>query len=78
MEYWDPRGSQVIARQQLEPVFHRNGVAYAITRSCLLEQGTIKGAKTGAYVVAGEHISIDTEWDLALVEFVMSGMSNKS
>lgn len=72
MDYWDARGSQVIARQQLEPVFHRNGVAYAITRSCLLDQKTIKGAKTGAYVVAGEHVSIDTEWDIELIEFILA------
>jgi CMP-N-acetylneuraminic acid synthetase len=72
MDYWDPRGSKIIARQQLEPVYHRNGVAYAITRECLLEQKTIKGAHTGAYVVPGEHISIDTEWDIELVEFVLS------
>jgi CMP-N-acetylneuraminic acid synthetase len=72
MDYWDSRGGQIIARQQLEPVYHRNGVAYAITRACLLEQRTIKGARTGAYVVAGEHVSIDTEWDLELVEFVLS------
>lgn len=72
MDYWDPRGSQIIARQQLEAVYHRNGVAYAITRECLLEQKTIKGACTGAYIVPGEHVSIDTEWDIALVEFVVS------
>lgn len=71
MDYWDPRGAQIIARQQLEPVYHRNGVAYAITRECLLNQKTIKGARTGAYVVAGEHVSIDTEWDLAMVEFML-------
>jgi CMP-N-acetylneuraminic acid synthetase len=72
MDYYDPRGATIIARQQLEPVYHRNGVAYAITRACLLEQHTIKGARTGAYVVEGEHISIDTEWDIALVEFALS------
>jgi CMP-N-acetylneuraminic acid synthetase len=72
MDYYDPRGAAIIARQQLEPVYHRNGVAYAITRACLLEQNTIKGARTGAYVVEGEHISIDTEWDIALVEFALS------
>lgn len=71
MDYWDPRGAQIIARQQLEPVYHRNGVAYAITRSCLLNQKTIKGAKTGAYVVAGEHVSIDTERDIELIEFLL-------
>jgi CMP-N,N'-diacetyllegionaminic acid synthase len=72
MDYWDARGVQIIARQQLEPVFHRNGVAYAMTRSCLLEQKTIKGTRTGAYVVAGEHVSIDTEWDIELIEFLLS------
>lgn len=71
MDYWDPRGGAIIARQQLESVYHRNGIAYAITRECLLEQKTIKGRHTGAYVVHGEHVSIDTEWDIALVEFVL-------
>jgi CMP-N,N'-diacetyllegionaminic acid synthase len=70
LDYWDPRGAQIIARQQLEPVYHRNGVAYAITRQCLVEQRTIKGARTGIFVVAGEHVSIDTEWDIELVEFM--------
>lgn len=72
LDYYDPRGSGIVARQQLEPVFHRNGIAYAITRDCLLGQGTIKGARTGAMVVPGEHISIDTEWDIAIVEFMLA------
>jgi len=72
MDYWDARGANVIARQQLEPVFHRNGVAYAMTRSCLLDQRTIKGARAGAYVVAGEHVSIDTEWEIELIEFMLT------
>jgi len=76
MDYWDPRGAQIIARQQLEPVFHRNGVAYAITRDCLLDQKTIKGQRTGAYIVAGENVSIDTEWDIELVEFVLARQRN--
>jgi CMP-N,N'-diacetyllegionaminic acid synthase len=71
LDYWEQRGSQIVARQQLEPVYHRNGVAYAITRNCLVAQGTIKGARTGAYIVPGEHVSIDTEWDLELVELLM-------
>lgn len=76
LDYWDPCGDQIIARQQLEPVYHRNGVAYAITRSCLLDQGTIKGARTGGYVIAGEHVSIDSEWDITLVEFILSGRAH--
>ena len=72
MDYWDPAGQSIIARQQLQPVYHRNGVAYAITRDCLLQQGTIKGRRTGAYVVSGEQISIDTEWDIEMVEFFLN------
>jgi CMP-N,N'-diacetyllegionaminic acid synthase len=72
MEYWDSRGAQIIARQQLTPVYHRNGVAYAISRECLLVQKTIKGKRTGAYVVEGEHVSIDTEKDLELVALILS------
>jgi CMP-N-acetylneuraminic acid synthetase len=68
MDYFDPRGAGIIARQQLEPVYHRNGVVYAFTRECLLGQKTILGAKTGAYVIAGKHVSIDTEEDIAAVE----------
>ena len=29
---------------------------------------SIKGDKTGALIIHGEHVSIDTEWDLSLVE----------
>lgn len=70
MAYYDAEGGRIIARQQLTPVYHRNGVAYAITRSCLLDQKTIKGTRTGALVLDANHISIDTLWDLELAEFV--------
>ncbi len=70
--YYDPRGAEIIARQQLQPVFHRNGIAYALTRSCLVEQRTIMGRRAGALVVEGEHVSIDTEADIAHVEWVLS------
>ena len=70
MDYYDPDGGQNIARQ-LQPVYHRNGIAYAVTRSCLLDQGTIKGQRTGAVVLDGHFVSIDTEWDIKLVEFIL-------
>lgn len=72
LNYYDPQGSTIVARQQLKPVYHRNGVAYAITRECLLDQRTILGKKTAGFVVPGIHISIDTFWDLALVEFFLA------
>ncbi len=69
--YYDPAGKNVIARQQLKPVYHRNGIAYAITRDCLLGQKTIMGARTGALLIDGPAVSIDTEWDIDLCEFLM-------
>lgn len=70
--YYDSAGAEVIARQQLTPVYHRNGIAYAMTRDCVLEQKTIKGRRAGALVLDGHFVSIDTEWDIALAEFIMS------
>lgn len=71
LDYYDPKGAAVIARQQLQPVFHRNGIAYAVTRECLVEQRTIMGRRAGALAVPGSHVSIDTEDDLMLVEWIM-------
>jgi CMP-N,N'-diacetyllegionaminic acid synthase len=72
LRYYDPRGANIVARQQLKPVYHRNGIAYALTRECLLEQKTMMGKRTGALIVDGEHVSIDTEWDLMLVELLLA------
>jgi len=72
LEYFDPRAAEIVARQQLGTVYHRNGIAYAFTRECLLEQRSTKGRKAGALVIEGEHVSIDTEFDIALVEFLLA------
>ncbi len=76
MELYDAAGAQVIARQQLNPVYHRNGIAYAFTRECLLEQKTIRGKRTGALVIEEPCVNIDTEWDLELAEFLLSRSSS--
>jgi CMP-N-acetylneuraminic acid synthetase len=70
LDYYDPAGARIVARQQLQPVYHRNGVAYAMTRACLVEQRTIMGARAGALVLESPHISIDTEWDISLAELM--------
>ena len=72
LNYYDISGGEIIARQQLKPVYHRNGIAYAITRECLLNKKSINGDRTGAFIIKGDHISIDTERDLDLVEFILS------
>jgi CMP-N,N'-diacetyllegionaminic acid synthase len=68
MSYFDPEGPRIVARQQLQPVYHRNGVAYAFTRACLLEQRTIMGARSAAVVLDEPLVSIDTLDDFRLAE----------
>jgi CMP-N,N'-diacetyllegionaminic acid synthase len=72
LEYYDPSGSKIIARQQMDTVYHRNGIAYALTRACLVEQRSIKGTRSGALITDGQAVSIDTEWDITLVEFLLT------
>jgi CMP-N-acetylneuraminic acid synthetase len=72
IEYYDPvNGPNIIARQQLSPVYHLNGIAYAFTRDCLIKQRTKKGKKTSAVVVNGPIVNIDTDFDLKLAEIFM-------
>ena len=71
MDYFDPRGADIIARQQLEPVYHRNGVAYALRRETLLGQGSLMGQRSSAVVIDEPQISIDTLDDVARVEALL-------
>ena len=70
MDYYDPRGAKIIARQQLKTLYHRNGIAYAITRKCLLNQKSIKGPNASAIIINGPVANIDTEFDLTFAEFL--------
>jgi CMP-N-acetylneuraminic acid synthetase len=72
LDYYDPAGAKIVARQQLEPVYHRNGVAYAIRRSCLVERRSIKGERTGAVVIREPLVNIDGEDDIRYAEFILS------
>lgn len=69
LDYYDPDGAKIVARQQLAPVVHRNGAVYAITRDTLTERGTM-GARTGAFLIDEQMVSIDTLFDLELAELL--------
>ena len=73
MDFYLPRGGEIVARQQLDAVYYRNGAAYAFTRACLLEQQTIKPKRTGVVVIETPMISIDSLGDFAKVEAIMAG-----
>lgn len=71
LSFHHPSGAEVIARQQLEPVYHRDGAAYAIDRECLLHQKSILGKNASAVIVDEPMLSIDTEQDFEAVEAVL-------
>jgi CMP-N,N'-diacetyllegionaminic acid synthase len=76
LDYYDPAGAKVIARQQLTPVYHRNGIAYTITRDCIVNKKNIKGDHTSSVIIKDSIVNIDTELDFKLAEFFMGRAKN--
>lgn len=69
MRLFDDRGLQIIARQQLTPVFHRNGSCYALRRDFLMNaDGLFSPHSSQAVISEGERVNIDTEDDLLRAE----------
>lgn len=78
LSLWDSRGTEIVARQQLKPVYHRNGAAYALTRDCLLNQSVLLGARSSAVIIEDPMLSIDTEEDLARAEALLMARCNRT
>jgi|CXWL01.1.fsa_nt_gi N-acylneuraminate cytidylyltransferase len=58
-------------RQELPPVYHRNGAIYAFRRE-LLQQNTLMGQKILPYIMAEDRsLNIDNEYDLVLADFIL-------
>ena len=70
VDYLDPAAASIVARQQLDMLYQRNGVCYAVTRETLVDKQSLKGERTGALVLDQDLVSIDTEFDLELAEFL--------
>lgn len=71
LAYDHPDAASVVARQQLDPLWHRNGVAYVLRRGCL-EDGVLLGARTGGLVIEGPVANIDDATDLAWADFLLA------
>jgi CMP-N,N'-diacetyllegionaminic acid synthase len=78
LDYYDPAGAGIIARQQLQPVYHRNGVAYVISRELIADKKAIKGDRTSFVVIDDLLVNIDTELDFKLAEFMLEQMNSKN
>lgn len=76
LDYCMPEGRKMLPRQSLEQVYHVNGVAYALTRSCIIDQKTRLGKSTGALIIKDMGVSIDTLEDFRLVEEILESRSS--
>lgn len=73
MDLYDSRGLEIVARQQLTPVFHRNGSCYALRRDFLMSSVTLfSPGKSRAIISEGVRVNIDTEEDLVLAEELLA------
>lgn len=71
LDFYEPAGASIIARQELTPVYHKNGVAYVMTRDCILNTKNIKAERTSFVLINEFMVNIDTELDFKLAEFML-------
>ena len=72
IKYFNKEGKNIIARQQLNDIYHRNGLVYVITRDCLVKQKAVIGSNCG-YVIIDEPVAnIDSLEDLEMAQNLIS------
>ena len=64
INFFDNHGSQIIARQQLQPTFIRDGVIYCFTRKHILEKNSVIGDNSAYIINPHRSINIDSYEDL--------------
>ena len=72
LAYYAEAGGAVVYRQQLEPLYTRDGLCYAISRACLLDQAKILGAVTVPRVTTRPVVNIDGPLDVALATTLLA------
>lgn len=72
--YSEPAGS---LRQDLEPIYHRNGAIYICKRDLLMNEGLLTGIKPMPYIMSKSNsVNIDDEQDLMVADYLMSMREN--
>lgn len=72
IDFFDERGKKIIARQELNKTYHKNGIAYVMSRECLIDHQSIEGQKCIPYIINRYVANIDTELDFKIAEFLLS------
>ena len=70
-------GEDITARQQLNKLYIRNGVCYAVSRSYLLESKSLFSNNTRSYVINREIVNIDDPIDMEWAEYLIKKKFDK-
>jgi len=71
LEFYDPAGALVTARQSLENLYYRNGACYALTRACLLDRRSFFTENTRGLLIERDLVNIDEPIDLEFAHFLV-------
>ena len=72
LQFYEESGHAVRSRQSLEPLYWRDGVCYALTRACLMDQGAIIGRRCLADLTPHPVVNIDEPWELTWAECLLA------
>jgi CMP-N,N'-diacetyllegionaminic acid synthase len=70
LRYFTKKGKKIIARQQLNTTYYRNGAAYVFSRKAILREEFLP-KNSGYLIIKDKLISIDTKEDISEVEHLI-------
>ena len=78
LHYYDAdQGEKIVLRQQLDKLYYRNGVAYAMTRQYLIDHGNdqnlqlLEKKRIGFELIEELMVNIDSKWEFQFAEFIL-------
>ena len=72
IDFYTNKGAEIIARQQLDKSYMKNGIGYALNRNTLLKKETLLGEKSGFILHKGLIINIDNEDDILKAQSILN------
>ena len=71
LSHYNQLGENITARQQLDQLFIRNGICYAVSRNYLLEHKSLFSNNTYSYIVDRNIVNIDDPIDIEWAKFLL-------
>ena len=71
IKHFAQEGESVVTRQELGKTYHKNGIVYAFTRDCIINQKSIFGNKHTYQITERQVVNIDTIEDINYFEYLI-------